>query len=389
MTERRLAEATAGDRLLLKWSGPARIGLESGSADLALRGEVEVRFLTAGAPSWAIELVRMGLGGPLEGEALHPVVGEIGISGTRGGQPDGEEAGGRGEIRPVGDGRWSFDLALNATVLYSEIESRWGFEALADDLLMPPLERFRGRLTGVIAKTETAGQGRRLELTSGSLGLGRVGAARGSVAAITAALAASAAVLPTARAVDDCGPARASSRRTLRIRPVFFCGPDGRCSGDPLREQLEEARRVWQKCCVHFADLPPVRVPENRVDLTNLTAISASHIEAGVIEIFMIAQDVGFQPQTLSPGMGLDRILLPERQAKPRTLAHELGHVLSGVHPGKTPLGHQWVGAVGSLLDPGHVGDGVSLANCGSCHNVHLDTDVGLPCCFGAEEQRV
>lgn len=151
-----------------------------------------------------------------------------------------------------------------------------------------------------------------------------------------------------------CPQSLLKRRRTLRVQPVKL-SIGGVVTGATAAAQFEGARLIWRKACIDLdvlADLPPIPLP---------AAMTASDYE-GIVSLFtsadvhaicvffssdqLLAKGGGV---TTDGGTGLAKVVITDsvvNQAgeplNPNLLAHELGHVLHGLHPDDAPMNAWW-----------------------------------------------
>jgi hypothetical protein len=148
-------------------------------------------------------------------------------------------------------------------------------------------------------------------------------------------------------------------RRQLKLRPVFFKtgANDPAPTGTSWNTQLAKAREIWGRCCldlvempVHFVFDPALKVSQNAHQIRSAFEDPAPDI----IEVFLVDSNLpSGGGATFSPGAGLAKIVITDRNAgNPTLLAHEIGHVLSLLHPESPPSPPSWIADPGTVLEP-------------------------------------
>jgi len=181
--------------------------------------------------------------------------------------------------------------------------------------------------------------------------------------------------------------------RYLRIQPVFIrTGRDDPSpSGWTFEPMMQSAKCIWKKCCVDFEVLDPVYVDDGAykeiqdVYAQEVTNLRAEVTDPDAIEIFVISQwtnpDRGGGGGTWSSGTANAQIVTSDQQlAVPvnkgainrNHLAHELGHVLSLVHPGDPVTAPMTAaGTANTVLEPsGFQADNPHAQSADNCRNI-------------------
>jgi hypothetical protein len=126
--------------------------------------------------------------------------------------------------------------------------------------------------------------------------------------------------------------------------------------------QLAQAQSLWGQCCIRLEGLPMIDgAPTARSSTDRCKQIRAlpHAFPHDAIPVFYVddplAGDGG--GWTDLAGTGLDAIFISSQIQNNTVLAHELGHVLGGSHPGGNPPGMSasaWVGDTNTILVPGN-----------------------------------
>lgn len=131
---------------------------------------------------------------------------------------------------------------------------------------------------------------------------------------------------------------------TVNIRPVFFrASAHGAPTGHTFATRFAEANRIWRQCGVAFTASAPRIV-------TDPAAVTAGDTDADFTRIRNVHGTAGNGPEVFfldndlaDPGGGVTgprdaigdaaKIMLSDRGANTRLLAHELGHAMGLFHP--------------------------------------------------------
>ncbi len=380
-----LVERLSEGRSLLLRLGSQSSGV-SGSGQQNFRGDFSVWPMELESHRVQFDLTWFGMASKSI-STTHGQTGRLSISGISG----------VGEFLPLPGGKWSLDMDFRADVLYDAIENVLGLEETDPGLFEPPTERFRGRLRASLAEEDGQADPRRpglivlssdLELSYIEGGLGWISDIRLPSSAIPPLAALSQAPAPS------CPMGRKSERRVLTLRPFAFRdGPnDALHSGTSWNGQLNAAKAIWGSCCLQL-ESEPLRFIDD-ADLKDSSdperirqALPTGSDLAG-IEVFLvngIPSDGG--GSTSSPGHLQAKVVMTNRNSgNPNLLAHELGHVLAGRHPGASTVSPLWTADPGTVLDPSNSPSSPNpsrntLNNCRRARNPAL-VPTGNACCI-------
>ncbi len=251
---------------------------------------------------------------------------------------------------------WSFQGQVSASVFYRAIQIAVGFPDVDVDLYFAPEETFEGTLT--MQLMEIPGEARlpAFRVSSGFINIHLREETRilGLLDMLKIDLAGQffRAVLPSAR--------ERGVRRRIRLRPVRFraCEGDTEPSGATWIDQLTKAQEVWGGCCIELAgeDARQPVVGDLKFSEASINIAAAfKDFEADVIEVLFTAGKLaGGGGSTHQAGRGTDIVVISDIIAANNEflLAHELGHVFRGEHPGVTSLERGfWKADTGTVLE--------------------------------------
>lgn len=150
-------------------------------------------------------------------------------------------------------------------------------------------------------------------------------------------------------------------QRRLRLQPhAFHEGDPADHSGTSWDAQLKEARAIWGGCCIDLV-ADPIQlheIPELRRsdDVSTIRALALGpRQQADRIDVFLVDSDLAGDGggASFSPTTALARVIMSNQNAgNPFLLAHEIGHVLGGLHPGIPGHDGLWAGDNESILVP-------------------------------------
>lgn len=375
---------SAGRNLLLRL-GSQSSGV-SGSGQQNFRGDLSVWPMELGNQRVQFDLTWFGMACKSISTAYGPT-GRISISGISG----------VGELLHLPGGKWSLDMDFSADVLYDAIENVLGLKETDPGLFEPPTERFRGRLRASLAEEDDQAdpRGSGLRVLSSDLELTYVEGGLGWISNIRLPSSTTPPLAALSRApAPGCPMGRKSERRALMLRPFAFRdGPDDALhSGTSWNGQLNAAQAIWGSCCLQVGS-EPLRF----IDDANLKTSSDSErirqaLPAGSdlagIEVFLvngIPSNGG--GSTSSPGHLQAKVVMTNRNSgNPNLLAHELGHVLAGRHPGGSTASNLWTADPGTVLEPSNSPSSPNpsrntLNNCRQARNPAL-VPTGNACCI-------
>jgi|SRR4051812_29604910 len=373
-------QLTSGRRLLLDLG---RGGSRGSDPSQDYRGEMAFKLRENRGEELVLDMTRLS-------------VVSYGVTTSRG--PTGKLSvcgiGGEATCTAQGGGKWSLAADFKAEVLYRAVEDNLGFQEVEPGLLEPHTETFTGSLRATLAEQEgSGGQGvtmlyADLELTHYQGGLGWIRQLRFPVSVLPPTLAFSAVASPS------CPLERRGVRRSLRLRPFAFrTGANGWSNiVTAWQAQFSAAKAIWGNCCIGLEADDPVALDNSKLANSDnpqviVTALGQNGDLDG-IEVFLVDSSL---PEgggtTMSGGSALAKVVMMIRNAgNPNLLAHELGHVLAGLHPGHAPVGNKWVADPGTVLEPSSSPNSPNpslntLSNCRRARNPAL-SPTGATCCI-------
>jgi len=296
----------------------------------------------------------------------------------------------RGRLHALDEARASLDLSFRALMLYDAIIQNKGFTRVGSDIYMAPQEIFSGNLLGEIQQSELGWElvegSVTLDLVSQELGLGEIFALSSNLKAIPLRLSAE------PEKVGDCPQELSTDIRTITIRPVFFLyDQDDHVTGSSLQSQVDAARRIWEKCCIYLDVLEPKKIVDKDRNKSNNPEFIASGFDdkPNIIEVYMVNGDVPTGGVTLGYGQSQAKVVITEKNlTNNNLLAHELGHVLNGDHPGSTTDPRLWTADWGTVLQPSCPPGGLNpdkntLCNCRrACNPAAVPSGAVGGCCM-------
>lgn len=407
-----------GDVYLLQFSKPIRFFTKS-NAEQTVEGNFELRITVRDPSETAVYFSIDSLG----------LVGGNVPFGDRGnsGHYSALSLGGNLSLERMsaadGGEEWSLRADMQIDLVYRLIEEELGFELIDRDLFVSETEQFSGNLTGMAQTRQAEGSPAYFEILEGDLVLEYAERGLGEIRAIVLPLAKESFTrlygrvdgsLPdpslfdnvqdplsfTARAALHASPMAASSstsvqRRVLKVRPVGLrAGPMDKHTGetDYVSRLFEAARRIWRKACIEI-DVLDWHVIDN-VGLTqtdDYQQIAMSYVDPDpfVVEVFFVDRIQQLMLSftggaTFQGNHALARIVIvgedpstifTDLPSNDNLLAHELGHVFSGCHPGFTKSGW-WTADAGTILNDGLASWPQPERN--TIHNCQSATNPGL-----------
>jgi len=242
---------------------------------------------------------------------------------------------------------WSIDLPINASVLYRAVERRRPFRKV-DDRYIPEFEIFRGRISGTLVQhiedvfTFNSGF---LSLTYRSGGLGWIKEFELPLTGLGIAL-----LKP---------PAENAAQFRLRVQPIGFkSNPlDPSPTGiSAVRTQLQSAADVWRGCGIEIEPQPfQVLLDRARKESQDPLFIRGNKDpEPFTLEIYFVENELADGGgSAISCGSALATIVVSDKSTdKPNLIAHEIGHILNGIHPTDKLNPGEWLGDQNSVLEP-------------------------------------
>lgn len=319
---------------------------------------------------------------------------------------------------------WSLSAEMQVDLVYRLIEEEKGFESIDGDLFTSETEQFQGGLTGIAQTRETEGLPAYFEILDGDFVIEYREGGLGEIAAVVLPLATESFTRLYGQAeeslpgpslfenMEDSSPFIAHTAlhatpmaatsnvlavkpRRLKVRPVGFRATHtDKHTGetDYVVRSFEAAKKIWRKACVGIVVLDWHIIDDAALTQTDdYQQIAMSYVDPDpkVVEIFFVnrVQQLlqAFTGGTTFQGNhALARIVIigedPGTQGFPSNdnlLAHELGHVLSGRHPGTHKTGW-WTADPGTILEDGLVSwpqpERNTKNNCQNARNPSLQT---------------
>ncbi|HEX3526767.1 MAG TPA: hypothetical protein VH988_06850 [Thermoanaerobaculia bacterium] len=366
--------------LLLKVAGNLNANGFDGEVKFYIRGR------TAGEITW--ELTRLGLVSPGISTSSG-YTGKLSIQGLFG----------RGEM-VIDSGTWTCSGTVSTRVLYREVERQKGFEQIEPGRFHPDFETFEGTIQLSLEEREREGLNS-LEVTAGALSLQWLGGGLGWIPVLNVPLdgqsftlsSLSTAATGEILAVAPCPSELRGERRQLKVRPIFFraSAADPSPTGGSWQTQLAKAQEVWGRCCIEILPQEAQYVVDGNLKTSTAVEVIWNRFDDPDIKTV----DVFFVDSILPNGGGasssfgssLAKIALTDRNAgNPTLLAHELGHILGGLHPGSRPDPPAWIADPGTVLEPSGSPNLPSpslntLGNCRRADNTSL-ISTGNGCCI-------
>ncbi len=369
-------QLASGRRLLLDLGG----GFKISDRTQDYRGEIAFKLREGGGDPLVLDMTRLSVVSyGVMTSSGH--TGKLSVCGI----------GGEATCTAEPGGKWSLTAEFKAEVLYRAIEDKLGFKEVDPGLLEPDTETFTGSLRATLAEQEGTGVTllySDLELTYQEGGLHWIRQLRIPVSALPPTLSFS------ARAAPTCLLERRGVRRALKLRPFAFrTGPNGmNHTGTSWPAQFAAAKSIWGACCLNLES--DALVVLDNVKLLNsddprvIVKALGQNGDLDGIEVFLVDRTL---PEgggtTLSGGSALAKVVMMNRNAgNPNLLAHELGHVFAGLHPGRSPVGNKWVADPGTVLEPSNSPNAPNpslntLNNCRRARNPAL-SPTGAACCI-------
>jgi hypothetical protein len=293
---------------------------------------------------------------------LHLVSPGIVLEGKRTGRIAIWSRNGRGFLHRQSGGRLKLVISsISGAVLYRDMQKELEPLRVGSDLLLTPREIFNGTLEAHIDESVVKeevhlvmksleirlevvrpllGRFLRVVLSANDLDLPFVG-------------------LPAGNLTKQLIFFRDQARR-LKLRPVGFRTKesDPEPTGVSWEIQSKEAERLWKSDVLSFEKMPLHY--EDRGDLKESEEVSKildsweDESDCRVIEVFLVRSKIpGGGGVTRDPGTGLDNVVISDLEKEnERLFAHELGHVLSGVHPRQDASDGFWEADDGTVMEP-------------------------------------
>lgn len=316
----------------------------------SVRGELCVRIDSSGA-----QLERLGLVAPAL-EANEGLTGHLSLGND----------GAKSQLELVLEpGRWNLNGGVTAALHYEAL-AELEFASEDDggaDYQFAPRESFVGILESSLRLGDEEGGRQAVTIERGSLHLAYVEQPGdlAKVRKIEVSLVGAQGYL-LRPVLPGCPDSHVVLNRYLTVQPVGFVenlhDPHPTASAATLKIKVDTAREVWQQCCVELIFLPTHFVRCKKLKSSHLTGPimrSFDHPDPGVIEIYFVDNPLYTHGggEAFDCGSGNAKIVMSDsNQGNITLLAHELGHVLSGIHPCCPPSSGEWVATRNSVLEP-------------------------------------
>jgi len=257
---------------------------------------------------------------------------------------------GGGMISDKGEDTAFVNIAMKALVLYEAVDKRLGFRQ-KDDRFLSFVEAFTGSLHGSVRSA--GGSTEELIVEQGSLNLSYQTGGLGWIRDLAIPLDG----LVVSRLHSS--PGIIKPRFGLRVRPVGFkiSKDDPTPSGSSWEPQLRQAVEIWNHCGIRL----DVQEIEYIVDKNLKFSMDVREMRQGwkdpdarTIEVYFSTSDLpDGGGQSVSCGMGSAAIAVTDNNKDlPRLVAHEIGHILNGIHPTDPQGAGEWNGNQDSVLEP-------------------------------------
>jgi hypothetical protein len=337
-------QIAASGRLGLSWSGVSVFSKMHEFTPAPLAGEFLLRFERGSDDK------RFGI------ERFRAVCRGVTVAGRDTGRLDVSKPTGTGSLAPTPEGRWSLRAEITAEVHYRAIPLRERFTPLGTDIFISPREVFGGIIEVELAE-RSAPDLDELWIESGSIAFNAIRTVLGYVEAIQIPLGETRVRIPPAAPLD-CPAGSWVDRRQLRLRPVGFKidAKDPQPTGMTWAKQLAGVREVWGRCCLDFTE----ETLHEIVDGTLKSSSSADAVWAcwddpvgAVIDVFFVDNDLsGGGGFTFDPDKSSAAVVISDHNMlNPYLLAHEMGHVLGGLHPRDPAQYGFWVADAQTVLE--------------------------------------
>lgn len=147
------------------------------------------------------------------------------------------------------------------------------------------------------------------------------------------------------------------SPRVLKYQCVFFSNGQEKSGEGVHAQQLAAVQAIWGGACLEFQQAKSPHLVNNPALFASndIGAITGSYTPpVGIIPLFFVHHALGGGGATPLPwGSSLTRVVVSDMTSgrnpvtevsstNPNLLAHEMGHVLGGVHPDQLPSGVLW-----------------------------------------------
>lgn len=299
---------------------------------------------------------------------------------------------GQGELTRISPGRWRIDAEIRTQVLYEALEIEGGFRRTpgSDNYIPNSIELFSGRLLAIADERDLL-LNNNLVIASGSLDLRRSDGGLGIANNFSFDLQGSSLPVLVARP-PDCPLGHEGIRRSLQLVPIVLSGLENDTEMKRAWDrQITAAAAIWEKCCVRFEHPGTFQPVDNQALKSQDPQVAKTAFIAkdpNLIEVFLVAGPVSDGGgATFSGGTSLAKVVITaENNGNDNLLAHELGHVLGGLHPNDSPEPGRWIGEKDTVMEfstetMAANPDKNSLANCRSVKNACL-FEAGDPCCL-------
>jgi hypothetical protein len=295
-------------------------------------------------------------------------------------------------------------LHFETFISYDMIRKKLGYEQISDDQFVIPEEKFSGHLEGIIKTEKNGNEVTKYYFSDGNITLNYLEGGLGLIRTI---------IIPITNIIiidifaflrnHPCYPL-VTFQRTMSIQPVGFGLGNERTGTSALRQFLA-AKKAWGKCCIHLDFKPFIYIDAlKKEQISNMSRLewigplsnavednildSYDDQNPSVIEVFFVESDVLDNDlgsgQTYGSGQVQAKVILSDNNMGcDNLLAHELGHVLGGKHPGTLPEPGRWIGDFNTVLQQYCPIPGENTRwNCTQADNPALSTNQNIACCF-------
>jgi len=332
-------EFTSGTRLLLSPNVSHAKILSRGDASIGesrLRGDISLIAHTTDRGKACFSIEHLGL--ITEGISLDE--GETGILSIL------EIAHQVGNSTENADGSTTINIPVRASVLYRAIENNLPLTKV-NDRYIPQYELFYGSLTGIIEEHQ---DGINFAFSSGALLLSYQEGGLGWLKKLRVPL--------DRRKVIKLKNTGDQSSFSLRVQPIGFkeSSSDPLPTGKEWKTQLQKARTLWQKCGIdlEFQEITYIVSSKRKISLDPIIIRGDIDPEPFTLEVYFAASELADGGgDALSCGSALAAIVVSDKSTSNQNLvAHEVGHILCGIHPTDDLTLGTWRGDTDSVLEP-------------------------------------
>ena len=188
--------------------------------------------------------------------------------------------------------------------------------------------------------------------------------------------------------------------RSIMIQPVHWQAhaDDPDPTGGAIDEQIRSADAIWNKACIGIKGFAPLTLTDSDLKTSSsagaLWRALADHYAAEgatwhpqTVILFVVSNDLSRTngAYTIDEDTPLAKIVFSNDTANENLLAHEIGHILAGLHPSSgTPPDGFWFGEPRTVMDIVSAGDNTpernTFHNCSNVGGPLLRTILGMWC---------